>query len=755
MENVFKFMECKPNSDQAIINCLVLLASIDNEMDIEEENFIKELCKEYEIQDYNIQSVFEAFSSYGFDYERLIDDVLNNITDFDTQKKTLGLLNDLALADDRIDDEEIKLIDRAANTWDLKKLNSNIVFDENQNKIINSNSSDRLLIIAPPGCGKTAVACARVAELIKQGTRSHNIYLLSFTRTAVKELKDRIDDYFDDEKDLLGLKISTIDSQSWNLRYGFTEEDVKNLFGSYENNISEILNEIKNKNKLLIDHFSNLEHLIIDEAQDLVGIRSEFILSILNIIPKTCCVTIFADPIQSIYDFNENEEEKEQKVDFIDKLNNLFSYKTVKLTNIYRTNAKNLITLITDLRDLIQENNKFDNDMLNDFKDKIYTLSNFDINKQFNPDEFNKFYQDGLILYRRRAEVLFAYHKACLEGIQFRLRLGNMPKSVFSWIARIFKNTENVKINYEIFESLSLKNLNKSDKLTVDKKIKKYWKILLNIAKQGELLNLDKLKENISRSSPPIEICYPELTKKGPILGTIHASKGREADTVVLLLNNNIEGNYRDNLRDEAKIGYVGGTRAKNKLVTGHGYVQSKFSTNLKHYYGQDRCIWPNRNGRGSKYEIGVMGDVDTLSLVSREFHENDIHVKNLQSQLWGIHDSLLLPIRLEAILNDDETNYNIYFPKNTKIEFNNKISKFNNKYLIGKFSNRFFSDLQKYPKKFRLSFSLPDRIDDIFLVGITSNCLVSNDQNLNLLHSPYSESGFWLSPIIRGFPTV
>ena len=117
-------MECKPNSDQAIINCLVLLASIDNEMDIEEENFIKELCNEYEVQDYNIQSVFEAFSSYGFDYERLIDDVLNNITDFDTQKKTLGLLNDLALADDRIDDEEIKLIDRAINAWGLKKLNS-------------------------------------------------------------------------------------------------------------------------------------------------------------------------------------------------------------------------------------------------------------------------------------------------------------------------------------------------------------------------------------------------------------------------------------------------------------------------------------------------------------------------------------------------------------------------------------------------------------------------------------------------------
>ena len=38
----------------------------------------------------------------------------------------------------------------------------------------------------------------------------------------------------------------------------------------------------------------------------------------------------------------------------------------------------------------------------------------------------------------------------------------------------------------------------------------------------------------------------------------------------------------------------------KSKLVTGHGYVQSKFSTNLKHYYGQDRCIWSNRNGRGS-----------------------------------------------------------------------------------------------------------------------------------------------------------
>ena len=46
-------------------------------------------------------------------------------------------------------------------------------------------------------------------------------------------------------------------------------------------------------------------------------------------------------------------------------------------------------------------------------------------------------------------------------------------------------------------------------------------------------------------------------------------------------------------------------------------------------------------------------------------------------------------------------------------------------------------------------------QIDDIFLVGVTSNCLVSNDQNLNLFHSPYSETGFWLSPIIRGFPVI
>ncbi len=43
-----------------------------------------------------------------------------------------------------------------------------------------------MIVYAGPGMGKTAVACARVSELIDQNVEAGNIWMLSFTRTAVK-----------------------------------------------------------------------------------------------------------------------------------------------------------------------------------------------------------------------------------------------------------------------------------------------------------------------------------------------------------------------------------------------------------------------------------------------------------------------------------------------------------------------------------------------------------------------------------------
>ena len=68
--------------------------------------------------------------------------------------------------------------------WDLEQL-----------EVILEAPTGWQLVIAGPGAGKSAVACQRVAYLVDEAVPPSRILLVSFTRTAVAELRDRIVSY--------------------------------------------------------------------------------------------------------------------------------------------------------------------------------------------------------------------------------------------------------------------------------------------------------------------------------------------------------------------------------------------------------------------------------------------------------------------------------------------------------------------------------------------------------------------------------
>ena len=87
------------------------------------------------------------------------------------------------------------------------------------------------LVIAGPGAGKSAVACQRVAFLVDEGVPASRILLVSFTRTAIAELRDRIVAYASVGDRARPVKISTIDAHAWSLRIGFDEDSLPKIFG--------------------------------------------------------------------------------------------------------------------------------------------------------------------------------------------------------------------------------------------------------------------------------------------------------------------------------------------------------------------------------------------------------------------------------------------------------------------------------------------------------------------------------------------
>lgn len=95
--------------------------------------------------------------------------------------------------------------------FSLKEIDENIFFDDDQTNAVNYNGDKPLVINAGPGSGKTRVIIERVVNLVKNGEEPGSILVITFTRKATQELKERLINETDlDLKDINKIRISTV-----------------------------------------------------------------------------------------------------------------------------------------------------------------------------------------------------------------------------------------------------------------------------------------------------------------------------------------------------------------------------------------------------------------------------------------------------------------------------------------------------------------------------------------------------------------
>ena len=90
-----------------------------------------------------------------------------------------------------------------------------IVLDRSQLEFCESDSQN-IRLLAPAGCGKTASLLHRCRELVQRADRKPRFLILTFTKTATAELKERIerDPYFDPVRGQAN--ITTLNAWGWN-----------------------------------------------------------------------------------------------------------------------------------------------------------------------------------------------------------------------------------------------------------------------------------------------------------------------------------------------------------------------------------------------------------------------------------------------------------------------------------------------------------------------------------------------------------
>ncbi|MFC2094967.1 UvrD-helicase domain-containing protein [Candidatus Bipolaricaulota bacterium] len=625
--------------------------------------------------------------------------------------------------------------------WDLEQI-----------EVILEPPSSWQLVIAGPGTGKSAVACQRVAFLVDEATPPSRILLVSFTRTAVAELRDRIISYADTAKHARAVKISTIDSHAWNLRVGFDEEPLAALAGddSYDLGIQRTIDLLESKHSDLIDFLARLEHLIIDEAQDVMGVRADLVLEILKNLAPTCGVTILADPLQAIYGFTtDSRSENTPMLSLLERLAEECPRSLVKRTlkNTHRIKDDSLVDLFLTARKEIESAEKTDNHVAH-VQDTIRGASGHNIGRTTydNLADFLTSSDDEpeLVLFRRRADVLFASSYSSKANVEHRLRMSNVPQVVRPWVGWLLGDAIEAIISREDFNTLWSERAELCEAPFAGVERDPSWTLLHRLAagNRPNSLDLMHLRNIVARSRPPIELCYTELGSTGPILGTIHASKGREANNVVLVMPlhqqaRSVEPYDTDAaaVYEEGRVYYVGATRARNMLITAEG-------PSVSVGYLESRRVYCGRGDRRAQLEIGRTGDVDKLAhLAWSSCVRNQLRLAAEVGQTTPViaravpEEDFALRICLGAREQDGSV---VNFP-----------------FEVGQLSEEFQVDLKALWRRLdsRGELRPADKIANLYMVAVGTVGL--SEQERGAVKPPFNQSGMALTPVIKGFPMV
>jgi hypothetical protein len=593
--------------------------------------------------------------------------------------------------------------------------------------VIESSPEKCILVDAGPGTGKTAVACARVAWLINNGVFGDKIWLISFTRTAVQEIRNRIRTSLNNEESAYAVKVATLDSHAWQIFSGF--DGGANLNGTYNENIGKLTQLIREDiTGDISEYLESVEHLIVDEAQDIVGIRAELLMEIIGKLSDNCGITVFSDDAQAIYGFSQNEDDnednKKQKTlseQIREKLGNRFSM--CELNKVYRTNSHTLNELFTDTRKKVLKPSDKPLNKLCEIRGEISRLADK------SEKVLDNYPENCFLLYRRRAEVLMAASN--FRKNPHRIRMAELPICIHPWVGACFSEHSDKTLSKKDFMKYWIDGV---EGTTLAKGIDSgiAWAQLVRLAgKTHSIIDMTKLRRLLGHEKPPADFCSSEIGTGGPIIGTIHSSKGRETDIVYLNMPKESD-NKKTDFDEETRVVFVGATRARKYLKVGNRY-NDIFQIRLKssgRVYSKDKG--------DPRVEIGRIGDVLATGIAGTAYYANEDSVRLHQKSLLSMAD------KINSAIATYKHSFGRYFYR-VKLEDDDEYFAVLNERLSDELF-RIGKDIYGYKKR------PPDKLTDLRIYGIRTIVLPPDSLECDNIYEPWASSGIMLAPVILGY---
>ena len=611
-------------------------------------------------------------------------------------------------------------------------------WSDEQAMVIAANPNERILVDAGPGAGKTAVACARIAWLIDQaGLVPSDIWLVSFTRTAVHELRSRVGTYLSDPEQAAGIRIATIDSHAWAIQSGFNREAL--LTGSYDENIRNVIRLIQT-NEGVFQYVGNVRHLFIDEAQDVVGPRVELLLELINALSPESGVTVFCDEAQAIYGFSEDHAAGDLGGTLPEKIREFMgdAFRELELTRIHRTDDETLVELFTDGRAFLKDGELDGAEKYAQVRRLIEGTNHGDLGSHHQdlknlPEDLD----DSFLLFRKRGDALSA--SRYLGDRPHRIRMSGLPHTIHDWIGVMFWDWTEPALPRTEFESRWKSRLSDRRDLSMGKS----WELLVRLVGVSETrIDMHNLARRLGSGSPPIDLCRQDFGFAGPLIGTIHGAKGREADHVRLYLPPVRDDDQdSDAMAEEARVIFVGASRAREGLQVGRS--SSKVHARSLEGSGRAFTAYYYMKGAVAAVEIGRVGDIDPEGLVGRALHSTPEEAEERQSRIASLEGSIHTAVGETEHLGTG-WRYGVQsecWPDEALCYLNNRVD--NDLFGIARAIDAVMHRHYLRP---------PTRLIDLRTFGTRTLVMRPDDPDKDSLHSPWRDSGFMLAPLVLGY---
>lgn len=637
---------------------------------------------------------------------------------------------------------------------------------EDQLSIIEAPANQRMLVMAGPGTGKTETVARRLAHMIGNlGLRPSQILVLSFSRSAVKALVNRIRslDLTDTPtlEELRFLSVRTFDSWTFRMLRFLGEEASDLLQNEFDENIEMLiarLNVIGNTGALESRElkFGNIRHLVVDEFQDLAGVRAELVQKLLSIITSSersdenVGFTILGDPNQAIYDFSIASSTYSGDCGtshlLTDWLKEQFDgeLRVERLKKNHRSNVQ-IGELVAEAAEILVTTR-------NEGVDPVQPLEELLDNRLEHTDSDNLFEalvtgsQKGMaILCRSNSQILeinqqmqylsFKKGKAIRD---FYTTAGTPPDRLPAWIAKLLYQFKAGGITrgkfLQIFQIIFPSEC-KGAPCGGDGEAA--WKLLLGYARSGEAetsLDMDHLRARIYwPDTLPDDEGVPDTRVT---IATIHQSKGLEYQSVRMVKRTEGEDSGFEDCAEEGRVLFVGMSRAKDDLAILE--FPSKYPFYLKSFEnGRER--WQRWIFGMTQLELGCKGDVDEESILRTDYMGSREIVEETQKYLFDNDDQLVgSPVTL------------------VKTPIPGTQGRFVYRITLGvDGTGRCLGFLRQFIWKDILSLRannknwLPGKIHNLRVGAVTTS--VSNKDLHVTVPAPWRESKFWLSVLIHG----